>query len=434
MPSPLKERSTGRLGRLLAALRPERAGPLPVQTGFPTSLADLVVKNHGRLKKPSASAAAASRRKKRGGGAEASPAPSPSPSPSTQPSSSPPPPPPAACASVSVSPSAQPRPDLPPVEAVLRHQPKGRVFGLGLGFVSLVGVVSLALLVIWSKKVVAAVTVASFSLFLLESVRSSALCRRRPPSPLTKKLDLDGRGYVSPIREVEQLPEPPRPSFSGSSRRSEFSILAIEERSEAGDDSIGAIEERIEVGDDPSNPKAKTKKRSWRKLIPRKLQKGRKGKEADSPPGSFRTEGNRTDPTASGNAQATDNSEPRHGMRTQADAVAQSVDSSGSFRRNGDGMDAEVDSNARRIAIDAPADDLAGGDGSLGGIRFPVVVAVAVTLVGLVAGKLAAVAFTVLCAVFFNSVQRPPGYDGNGGDRRSFPWWFRNQRNHLVVK
>uniref|UniRef100_J3LRC6 Uncharacterized protein n=1 Tax=Oryza brachyantha TaxID=4533 RepID=J3LRC6_ORYBR len=104
-------------------------------------------------------------------------------------------------------------------------------------------------------------------------------------------------------------------------------------------------------------------------------------------------------------------------MRTQADAVAQSVDSSGSFRRNGDGMDAEVDSNARRIAIDAPADDLAGGDGSLGGIRFPVVVAVAVTLVGLVAGKLAAVAFTVLCAVFFNSVQRPPGYDGNGGDR-----------------
>uniref|UniRef100_A0A0E0KH30 Uncharacterized protein n=1 Tax=Oryza punctata TaxID=4537 RepID=A0A0E0KH30_ORYPU len=421
MPSPLKERTTGRLGRLLAALRPARAGPLPVQTGFPTSLADLVVKNHGRLKKPSASAAAASRRKKRGG-AEASPLPSPSPSPSPSPQpSSPPPPSPPPAAAVSVSLPTQPRPDLPPVEAVLRRQPKGRVFSLGLGFVSLVGVVSLALLVIWSKKVVAAVTVASFSLFLLESVRSSALSRRRRRPAATKKLGLDGRGYVSPIREVE----PARPSFSDSSRRSEFSILTIDERSEVGDDSIVAIEERIVAGDDSSNAQTKTKKRSWRKLIPRKLQKGRKGKEEADSPGSFRSEGNR------GDAKATDSSDSRRGMRTQADAVARSMDSPASFRRNGDGMDAEVDGNAMRIEIDAPADVVA-GDGDVGGIRSPVaLLVVAVVLVGLVAGKLPAVVFTVLCGVFVSSVQRlPAGCDGNGD--RSFAWWFRKLKDLVV--
>ncbi|EAY91271.1 hypothetical protein EE612_019444 [Oryza sativa] len=420
MPSPLKERPAGRLGRLLAALRPARAGPLPVQTGFPTSLADLVVKNHGRLKKPSASA---SRRKKRGGPeAPPSPSPSPSPSPPPQPSSPPPPPPsPPPAAAVSVSPPTQPRPrpELPPVEAVLRRQPKGRVFGLGLGFVSLVGVVSLALLVIWSKKVVAAVTVASFSLFLLESVRSSALSRRPRRPAANNKLDLDGRGYVSPIREVE----PARASFSDSSRRSEFSILTIEERSEVGDDSIVAIEERIAAGgDDSSNAKVKTKKRSWRKLIPRKLQKGMKGKEAEDSSGSFRSsEGNR------GDATATDSSDSRRGMRTKAaDAfVARSMDSSPSFRGNGGDTDADAYSNATRVEIDAPADVLAGDGDAVGGTRSSVaLLVVAVVLVGLVAGKLPAVVFTVLCGVFISSVQRlPAGGDGNGD--RSFTWWFR---------
>uniref|UniRef100_A0A0D9ZI20 Uncharacterized protein n=1 Tax=Oryza glumipatula TaxID=40148 RepID=A0A0D9ZI20_9ORYZ len=423
MPSPLKERPAGRLGRLLAALRPARAGPLPVQTGFPTSLADLVVKNHGRLKKPSASA---SRRKKRGA-AEASPSPSPSPPP--QPSSPlppPPSPPPAAAGSVSPPTQPRPRPKLPPVEDVLRRQPKGRVFGLGLGFVSLVGVVSLALLVIWSKKVVAAVTVASFSLFLLESVRSSALSRRPRRPAATNKLDLDGRGYVSPIREVE----PARASFSDSSRRSEFSILTNEERSEVGDDSIVAIEERIAAGgDDSSNAKVKTKKRSWRKLIPRKLQKGRKGKEAEDSSGSFRSsEGSR------GDATATDSSDSRRGMRTKAaDAVvARSMDSSPSFRGNGGETDAEADSNAVRVEIDAPADVLA-GDGDVGGARSSVaLLVVAVVLVGLVAGKLPAVVFTVLCGVFISSVQRlPAGGDGNGD--RSFTWWFRIKPKDVVV-
>jgi hypothetical protein len=124
MPSPPKDRPSGRVGRLLAALCPSRAGPLPVQTGFPTSL---IVKNHGRLKKqPSPS----SKRGRRAAAAAASLSPSPcSPttSPSPSPSSASPPPPVAASA---VSPSDRPRPDLPPA------QPPRRNSGLGLGFLA----------------------------------------------------------------------------------------------------------------------------------------------------------------------------------------------------------------------------------------------------------------------------------------------------------
>ncbi|KAL5217368.1 hypothetical protein ABZP36_018052 [Zizania latifolia] len=426
MPSPLKERPTGRLGRLLAALRPARGGALPVQTGFPTSLADLVVKNHGRLRKTSASATASSRRKKRGGEAYPLPSPSPKLSPSSQPASPPPPPPPAAA----VLPSTQLKPDLPPVEAVRCHHPKGRDFGLGLGFLAVVGVVSLALLVIWSKKVVAVVTVASCSLFLLESLRSSALSQRQRPA-VTKKVDLGGRGYVSPIREAELVSEPRQRSFSDSSRRSEVSTLSIDERSEVGDDSIVAIiGESSEVGDDSSNPKVKTKSRSWRKLIPRKLQKGRKGKEADLS-ASFRSEGNRADAMVTGNVKGTDSSDSRrHGMANQADAVAKSSDYSCSFRGNGDEMHTEVENNARPIEINEPADPA--GDGHVGGeIRFPVVVVVAVVLVGLVAGKLPAVAFTVLCATFLSSVQRSP-CDGGSCDQ-SFPWRWCRKPPRLVI-
>ncbi|XP_062212033.1 uncharacterized protein LOC133913021 [Phragmites australis] len=378
MPSPLKERPSGSLGRLLAALRPSRAGPLPVQTGFPTSLADLVVKNHGRLKKPSS---ASSKRRK----GDIPPSPSPSPPPS-----SPPPPPPAA----TVPPSDRPRADLSPAQAVRRN--KDGAFGLGLGFLTVSGVVSLALLVIWSKKVVAAVTVASFSLFLLESVRSSSL-PWRPLSAATKRqLYLEGRGRVSPIQEVEAKTEPSRPSCSDSDRGTEVSIFAIEERS-------GVL-------DESSIPKAKTKKRSWRKLIAsaKKLHKGRRPREADSL-GSFRSEGDQADATVRGNAKATDSSDSHRGMANQtdvvADAIAKEPDSLGDSRR---GKAIEID--ARAIEIDVPADL---NEEDRAGFRFPALVLVAVVLVGLVAGKFPAVAFTVLCSAYLRSVQRLPS--GGGG-------------------
>ncbi|CAL4926527.1 unnamed protein product [Urochloa decumbens] len=388
MPSPPKERPSGRLGRLLAALRPSRAGPLPVQTGFPTSLADLVVKNHGRLKKqPSPSS-------KRGRRAAASPTPSPSPSP---PPTSPPPPPPAAAA---VSPSDRPRPDLPPAGRGKAAGGGGGGFGLGLGFLAASGVVSLALLVIWSKKVVAAVTVAAFSLFLLESVRSSIRPRRpRPaPAPAEARLYLGGRGRVSPIREVdayETVPPPARPSCcSDTDGASEASLLAIEEKS-------GAIDEST------STPKAKAKKRSWKKLIAsaKKLHKGggrKSSKEADSEgSSSFRSDGGGSNATAA----AADPSGSRRGTANQTDAAAASEPDSlrGSSRRSERSVEeivaAPVEIHEAPVALIAEGDEEE--EGGKAGSRFPAaLVLVAVILVGLVAGKLPAVALTVLCVAF----------------------------------
>ncbi|CAN6298354.1 unnamed protein product [Urochloa humidicola] len=392
MPSPPKERPSGRLGRLLAALRPSRAGPLPVQTGFPTSLADLVVKNHGRLKKqPSPSS-----KRAKPGAAAASPTPSVPPSPSPPPASPPPPPPAAA-----VSPSDRPTPDLPPTR-------RGKVsggsgFGLGLGFLAASGVVSLALLVIWSKKVVAAVTVAAFSLFLLESVRSSLRPRRpRPAAPAEPRLYLVGRGRVSPIREVDAADEtePPRPSCcSDTDMASEASSLAaVEEKS-------GALDEST------SSPTPKKKKRSWKKLIAsaKKLHKGgrKSSKEADSGGSSLRSDGDGGDASARGGGNATaaapaDPLDSRRGIASQADAAVaaepDSVSLRGSSRRSERGVE-EI------MAVPAEIDDAPAGliaeEGGKEGSRFPAaLVLVAVVLVGLVAGKLPAVVFTVLCVAF----------------------------------
>ncbi|CAN6309954.1 unnamed protein product [Urochloa humidicola] len=401
MPSPPKERPSGRLGRLLAALRPSRAGPLPVQTGFPTSLADLVVKNHGRLKKqPSPS----SKRAKpgAGGAAAASPTPSVSPSPSPPPAS--PPPPPAA-----VSPSDRPSPDLPPARPG-KFAAGGGGFGLGLGFLAASGVVSLALLVIWSKKVVAAVTVAAFSLFLLESVRSSLRPRRpRPvPAPAEAPLYLSGRGRVSPIREVdaETESEPPRPSCcSDTDLASEAStgVLAA-----AGEEKGGVLDEST------SSPTLKKKKRSWKKLIAsaKKLHKGgrKTSKEADSGASSFRSNGDGGDASArggggGGNATAVGPSGSRRSTASQTDAAVGTEPDSvrGSSRRSEGGVEeiiavpVGIGDAASALIAQEEGEEEGGKEGS----RFPAaLVLVAVVLVGLVAGKLPAVAFTVLCVAF----------------------------------
>uniref|UniRef100_A0ACD5WD33 Uncharacterized protein n=1 Tax=Avena sativa TaxID=4498 RepID=A0ACD5WD33_AVESA len=467
MPGLPKDRPSGRLGRLISALRPARAGPLPVQTGFPTSLADLFVKNHGRLRKPSSCASAANtRRKKRGAPPLPTSPPSPTPSP---PAPAPPSPPPPQAAAV--SPPAQPIiPDLPTAEPVCHAVAAGGgdPFGLGLGFLALVGVVSLALLVIWSRKVVAAVTVAAFSLFLLETVRSLSLRGRPRPVAAKEALDLvGGRGYVSPIREAEAAdPEPPRRSISDSGVLSVVSTEDMaEERSEAG-------------GDDSGSPGAKSKRRSWRKLIPRKLQRGgrTRSKEADPPSrsASFRSESSEADASVGGNAIARardasdsrrgsgripadavalpssdrsgsrhgsgripadavalpswdrsgsrhgsgripadavalsswDRSGPRHGSgRIPADAVAMSSDRSGPRA----GTDAEARGHGGRlIEVDASA-DLGGVEGVAGSrSRLSCAGAIVVVLVGLAAGRVPAVAFTVLCCALVGSLQRLP--------------------------
>jgi hypothetical protein len=95
--------------------------------------------------------------------------------------------------------------------------------------------------VIWSK-VVAAVTVASFSLYLVGSVRSSSLPRRRPPPVVTeRRLPLDDRERVSPIQKVDAATEPSRPSCcSDSDRGIDDCMLPVEESSGVMDDCGGS--------------------------------------------------------------------------------------------------------------------------------------------------------------------------------------------------
>uniref|UniRef100_A0A8I6WX16 Uncharacterized protein n=1 Tax=Hordeum vulgare subsp. vulgare TaxID=112509 RepID=A0A8I6WX16_HORVV len=231
MPSPLKRPS---LGRLLASLRsPSR---VPVQTGFPTSLADLVVKNHARLRNP--------RKPCRPTAPPALP-------PSTavvEDSSlplSPEPPSPVVVEPDSSAPVARPLDDAPKGAAFLRPRPQ--LLALG-------GAVALALLAVWSEGTVAALTVASLSLLWIESA-----CRRRSgPEELP---DSGGRGPVSPIWEVEEAPR--SSSCSDSDKSSEL----------------------VSGGEDPATPKRKAK-RSLRKIISKTLQKKKpKAKDASGSDG-----------------------------------------------------------------------------------------------------------------------------------------------------
>ncbi|XP_047046640.1 protein VASP homolog [Lolium rigidum] len=250
MPSTLKRPS---LGRLLASLRPppSRAGSpsnFPVQTGFPTSLADLVVKNHGRLRKP---------RKPRRPTAALVPPPVALTVAAEELPLSPPPQP--------LSPVAVQRPDAAP-----RPPEGGTVFRLRPELLVLGGTVALALLALWSEGTVAAFTVAALSLLWIES--SSRRRRRLPTAEADAMLDSCGRGAASPIREVEESPS----SSCSDSDKGERSALV------AGG------------GDDLTTPKRKGK-RSLRKLISKKLQKKPKSKDSSS---SYKGEAEQPDAAA----------------------------------------------------------------------------------------------------------------------------------------
>uniref|UniRef100_A0ACD5ZSW6 Uncharacterized protein n=1 Tax=Avena sativa TaxID=4498 RepID=A0ACD5ZSW6_AVESA len=241
MPSTLKRPS---LGRLLTSLRPSRGGAspssFPVQTGFPTSLADIVVKNHGRLRKPRKPRVLAS----------APTSPHVALAVEAHNEITPPPPPPPA---EPLSPAVVPRPDSAPQRegtAVFRLRPEVLAFG---------GAVALALLAVWSEGTVAAFTVAALSLLWIES----ASRRRGPRCPAEAEalLDSRGRGPVSPIRAVAV--EAPRSSDSCSD-------------SDKGDELVASGGGGSE---DPTTPRLKAK-RSLKKLISKKLQKKSKSKDS----------------------------------------------------------------------------------------------------------------------------------------------------------
>uniref|UniRef100_A0A0E0FEI1 Uncharacterized protein n=1 Tax=Oryza meridionalis TaxID=40149 RepID=A0A0E0FEI1_9ORYZ len=326
MPSPLKRRIPGRLGRLLASLRPpSRAGPLPVQTGFPTSLADLLVKNHDRLllTKP--------RRRRR-------------PTPTTT----------TTTASVAAADVEQP---LPSGREELEEEKVGGVAVrlrpelLGVGAAA-----ALALMVIWSRWLVAAVTVASLSLFWIESVRSSSRRRLRPPpaaETAAELPDLRGRGVVSPIREAAAAT--PRPSSADDSDVGSEVSVSVSSIWTDGDE-MSQLVVGGGGGDSTTNPTKRKEKRRWlRKLIAKRKEK------KDSSLVS-----------------------PSHG-EVVGNAAAEQQQPSPSAEPT--------------IAEASPADGRRGG-------ALPVAALVPVVLVGLVGGKLPAVVLTVICAVFFSSEER----------------------------
>ncbi|TVU48892.1 hypothetical protein EJB05_00174, partial [Eragrostis curvula] len=337
--SPVKRPSAaGRLGRLLASLRPpSRAGPLPVQTGFPTSLADLVVKNHVRLKNP--------RRRHRPTAAP----------PSVVAAVAEPSPPP---------PQQQQRREASPVQnAAVRPKAKGAAFSIRPELLAAGVAVALALLVIWSKWLVAAATAASVALFWIESVRSPASRRRHRPETPNQDLFCGGRGVVSPIREAESEAETPRSSSADSDDRgSEVSSLA----------DADAMTDLGGGDDDSVTPKTKEKRRSLRKLIAKKLRNGKRSKDKDC--------------TASRDAGGSKHLDA--GVNTAGPVKAEPLPAP--------------------AADTTPPDAFLPNERSRHGGAFPTAAFIPIVLVGLVAGKLPAVALTVLCAVFFSSVERLP--------------------------
>ncbi|KAL6847428.1 hypothetical protein ACP4OV_023281 [Aristida adscensionis] len=226
------------------------------------------------------------------------------------------------------------------------------------------GAVALALLVIWSKGLVVAATLASVALFWVESVRSPAAASRRWRRPEPRELDSCGRGPVSPIREVDSAAEPPRPSCAGSDSESEASSLCA---ADAAD---------LVVVVDPISPKRKEKRRSLRKLIAKKLRHGKRSKDKDS----------------------RDAGESKH-----AEDAGEEASAAGAVKDEPLPAPAHPDEQTSPPEPTTVADELDQHAGAL-----PLAAFFLVVLVGLAGGKLPAVALTVLCAVFFSPAERLP--------------------------
>jgi hypothetical protein len=198
MPSPSKKpRAASALARFISSLRPDRrsgeTGSLPVQTGFPTSLADLYVKNQSRLKKPSKKT-----KKKRhatnskcaltvGSASDAADSPT-----SLVLSSS-----------RNVDHVIQEEESIPSVSDDVLVYPRRNP--LGIGFVAIVNVLVLVLLALLGKKLILGFTSLAFFSWFLDSVRLDLVQLFKRRAEVRTNLCLEQRSFalVSPVREVE---------------------------------------------------------------------------------------------------------------------------------------------------------------------------------------------------------------------------------------
>ncbi|CAD6269375.1 unnamed protein product [Miscanthus lutarioriparius] len=351
--SALKRPSSGggRLRRLLASLLPPaRAGPLPVQTGFPTSLADIVVKNHGRLRNP--------RRRHRAPGAD--------------------PPPTAATEPVLVVP--QQRRELSvdhdvatavaaagaPVPA---RPVKGTAFSIRSGLVAAGDAVALALLVIWSKQLVAVATLALVALSWIESIRSARPRRSKMKEEVDSRCGR-GRGSVSPIREAAESPRLSCGECESDNGGSDAASLCSPD---AGSGDLGCDDTSSSL----NNPKESRRSLQKLKLLANKLRNGKTPRGRDSRHGG----------------EAGEHEHPETPRRLNAEPAAAAV------------APAEETPAPPLEAITVNDEDRC--HRRRGG-ALPLPALVPIILAGLVAGKLPALALAVLCAAFSSSVERVP--------------------------
>jgi hypothetical protein len=317
-----------------------------VQTGFPTSLADIVVKNHGRLRNP--------RRRHRAPGAAA--------------------PAPAAASEPMPVPQSQERRELSAAHvaaaaATVTARPgKGAGFSIRPGLLVAGGAVALALLVIWSKQLVAAATLASVALSWIEYART-VRDRRRPE----RKEEVDsrrgrGRGSVSPIRSAAVSPRLSCGECESDNGGSDAASLCSPD-ADSGD--LGCDDTSSSV----NNPKQSRRSLRKLKLLANKLRNGKTPRATDSSHGG------------------------EAGEHEHAEALGR--------------LNAEPAAAAAAPAEETPApppeaitDDYRCR--CRRGRALPLPALVPIILAGLVAGKLPALALAVLCAAFSSSVERVP--------------------------
>ncbi|XP_072986173.1 uncharacterized protein [Typha latifolia] len=268
MPTPWKKATAGSgagLTRFVSGLRSDGAGSLVVQTGFPTSLADIVVKNRARLKKPSRTKKKSASSPTIPDGGPAAPVRSPSVGGD-------------ALVAASEGDGANGGFIVPNLSD---KKDKGDNFRLKFEFILLAKVFALVLLAIGRKKLVVGITLSAFALLLLDCVKLSLLRFLKPCPEATRNfnpvigvLHLDGRGWVSPIREVGMEI---RVDSVGSDSMNSICLAKCVKESMDSDQGMESLMERRNLdGVNVNNSKTKN---FLRKIFSKKFHRSRKGKD-----------------------------------------------------------------------------------------------------------------------------------------------------------